>query len=91
MIFLRRVSGDSMNPTLKNNQIILCSNDRNFKVGQVVLAHVKNREVVKRIAKIENGQVFLETDSKKHAHNGRYYATVIDTNIVGIVVWPRNL
>jgi phage repressor protein C with HTH and peptisase S24 domain len=91
MFFLRRVTGDSMNPTLENNQLILCSQDRNFKAGQVVVAFVKNKEVVKRIAKIENSYVLLEVDDKKHAHNGKYYAKILDTNIEGIVIWPRNL
>jgi phage repressor protein C with HTH and peptisase S24 domain len=80
-----------MNPTLKNNQLVLCSHDRDIRPGHVVIAFVKNREVVKRVAKIEGGQVYLESDNLNHRHGGRYYAKIIDTKIEGRVVWPRNL
>jgi phage repressor protein C with HTH and peptisase S24 domain len=91
MWFIRRVDGDSMSPTLKNNQLIICSHDRDIKSGNVVVAFVKNREVVKRVAKMESGHVFLESDNKAHRHGSRYYAKIIDTKIEGKVIWPRNL
>lgn len=91
MIFFRRVSGDSMTPTLENGQIVLCHQIRGYKKGQVVVAFVKNKEVIKRILKVDKDKIYLGVDDQKHAHNGKYYAILPDTKIEGIVFWPRNL
>ncbi len=91
MIFLRRVSGNSMSPTLKDGQLVICHQVRNFRPGQVVVAFVKGREVIKRIGKIDRGKIYLTVDDSKHAHNGEYYASITDSKIAGVVMWPRNL
>jgi nickel-type superoxide dismutase maturation protease len=89
MIFLRRVVGDSMKPTLRNGQAILVHNGRNFRRGQVVVAHVGSREVVKRIQRVENGRIFLQGDNADESTDSREYGSIIDTSIAGIVIWPR--
>lgn len=91
MIFLRRVSGDSMLPTLRPGQVVVCHEIRKFMAGQIVVAFVGGREVIKRIAKIDGATIYLGVDDIAHAHNGKYYAKIVDTNIMGVVFWPRNL
>lgn len=91
MIFFRKIIGDSMSPTLKEGQVVVFHQIRNFKVGQIVIAFVKGKEVIKRIAKIENGKIYLAVEDKKHAHNGKFYASVTDSKISGVLLWPRNL
>lgn len=91
MIFLRRIVGKSMTPTLKPGQTVLFHQIRNFEVGQIVIAFVGGREVVKRIAKIENGKIYLSVDDKQHAHNGKYFASITDDKIEGVLFWPRKL
>lgn len=91
MIFLRRVTGDSMTPTLQNGKLVICHQIRNFKEGQIVVVFVDGREVIKRIVKLDEGKVYLSVDDTKHAHNGKYYAVVSDNKIEGTVFWPRNL
>ena len=90
MIFFRRVVGDSMKPTLHNGQIVVAHHVRSFKPGQVVVAHVGIREVIKRISSVENnGRVYLEGDNKAQSTDSRQYGSVVDTKIAGVVVWPR--
>lgn len=89
MIFLRRVVGDSMNPTLKDGQIVLCHSIRTFREGQVVVAFMNGREVVKRIKSIENGRIFLEGDNQDASTDSRTHGSVTDSKIEGVVVWPR--
>lgn len=91
MVFIRRVVGDSMSPTLKNGQIALCHQLGSFESGQVVVAFVDNREVIKRINKIENDKIYLTSDNLQHLHGRQYFAVITDTKIVGTVFWPRNL
>lgn len=89
MIFFRRVVGDSMTPTLQAGQIVIAYHVRNFRVGQIVVAHVGTKEVIKRITSVKNGRIFLEGDNKNHSTDSRSYGSVVDTNVEGIVVWPR--
>jgi phage repressor protein C with HTH and peptisase S24 domain len=91
MIFIRRVTGESMTPTLRSGQLVICHQIRDFRVGQIVVAFVDGNEVIKRISKINDGKIYLSVDDKNHAHNGKYYAVVSDSKIEGIVFWPRNL
>lgn len=87
---LRRVVGKSMEPTLKDGQLILVFKTRNFKIGDVVVAFMNRREVVKRIININEGQVFLEGDNRKESTDSRDLGGIIDTHVIGKVVWPRD-
>lgn len=91
MIFFRRVTGDSMMPTISEGQIVVCHQIRGFKKGQIVVAFVNNLEVIKRVVKVVDDKIYLGVDDKKHAHNGKYYAVISDIKVEGVVFWPRNL
>ncbi len=86
MILFRRVIGHSMEPTLKEGQYVWAHQVRNFKPGQIVIAHIGSKEVIKRIAKVESGTVYLTGDNKSHDHD---IGNVVDSMIVGVVFWPR--
>jgi len=89
MIFFRRVVGDSMKPTLHDGQLVFAHHVRSFRPGQVVVAHIDSREVIKRIYRVENGRVFLQGDNPEQSTDSRDYGSVVDTMIVGTVIWPR--
>jgi phage repressor protein C with HTH and peptisase S24 domain len=89
MFFVRRVSGESMTPTLKSGQIVLCKKTKNYTKGQIVVSLVNGLEVVKRIGKIVDGTIYLSVDDNKHAHSGEYYAAINESDVKGAVVWPR--
>lgn len=78
-----------MVPTLNEGQLIFAHQIRNFKEGQVVVAYVNGREVIKRISKIDKGNILLEGDNKKHSTDSRTYGPIPDTNIEGVVFWPK--
>lgn len=89
MIFVRSVVGDSMLPTLRDGQVVFCHSIRKFRKGQVVVAFMNGREVIKRITSLENGRVFLEGDNKEKSTDSRKHGSVVDSNIEGVVFWPR--
>ena len=89
MIFVRRVVGDSMMPVLNEGQMIFAHQIRNFKEGQVVVAFVNGREVIKRIIKIDNGSIYLQGDNKDHSTDSRTYGPIPDRNVEGVVFWPK--
>jgi SOS-response transcriptional repressor LexA len=77
-----------MTPTLQDGQLVVCHQIRKFKTGQIVIAYVKSKEVIKRIVKIDKDRIYLGVDDSSHAHNGKYYAVVSDVDVQGIVIWP---
>ncbi len=86
---IRRVVGNSMSPTLSNGQFILVYKTSKFKVGDVVVAYMNKREVVKRIIRMSNGSVFLEGDNKLESTDSREHGSLIDKYVIGKVVWPK--
>ncbi len=89
MIYLRRVVGTSMLPTLREGQIIIVSNTRHYKKQDVVVAILNRKEVIKRITDIANGKVFLEGDNSSRSTDSRTYGWIVDSRILGKVIWPR--
>ncbi len=73
-----------MRPTLRPGQIVWAHEIRSFRKGQVVVAFVGDREVVKRIESIENGVVTLVGDNAEKSNTYK----VSDTKIEGVVFWP---
>jgi phage repressor protein C with HTH and peptisase S24 domain len=64
--FLALVSGTSMVPTLKDGQEVIALKTSNFNVGDIVISrHPTYGLIVKRVATIENGKVFLKSDNRK--------------------------
>ena len=89
MIFFRQVKGNSMKPTLRNGQIVFAHEVRKFKPGQVVIAFVQGKEVIKRITRIKNGSVYLQGDNLNESTDSREYGPIPDSKIEGVVFFPR--
>lgn len=89
MVFLRRIVGDSMKPTLHHGQFVVVRHARHFEPGQVVVAFMNGREVIKRIQKIEHHNVYLVGDNVSESSDSRKYGAVSDIDIFGIVWWPK--
>lgn len=83
LLFLRRVVGHSMNPTLREGQIVVASSLFRAKTGDVVIAKVNGIEVVKRIKSSGFKQIKLASDARGHG----LYATVKREDIVGKAIF----
>jgi phage repressor protein C with HTH and peptisase S24 domain len=63
--FPATVSGTSMLPTLKDGQNVMALKTTSFKVGDIVIArHPSYGLIIKRVASISNGKVFLKSDNR---------------------------
>lgn len=90
MIQLRRVVGASMNPTLGNGQIIVVSDLKTPRTGDIVVAVLGGREVVKRIKTIhDDWQVELIGDNLQESTDSRSLGTVPMRHVLGVVVWYK--
>jgi len=86
--------GRSMNPTLKDGEIVLVDRDAKIDVGDIVVAKhpiEQNSEVVKRVARInDRGHYFLIGDNSDDSTDSRHYGAVTREYIKGKVVARMN-
>lgn len=84
-MFIRRISGQSMFPTLKTGQIVIGWR-KVPAVGDIVLARQVGREVVKRVDAIKNDKLYLVGDNRSESHDSRHYGSVEFRDIIGSIM-----
>jgi nickel-type superoxide dismutase maturation protease len=73
---LRRVSGNSMLPTLKDGQLVLLTRAKSVKIGDVVMVTHDGLEKIKRVSRIENDRVYLLGDNPAASTDSRSFGWV---------------
>lgn len=89
MIYLRRVSGDSMLPKLKNGQIILAVKFKRPKSGDVVIISHNGLEKIKRLSKISPKQIYILGDNPARSTDSRTIGWLPKATLKAKVIWPR--
>ena len=83
LLRLARVSGNSMEPTLKQGDRVLFAR-RTWRVGSIVLANVgEDAPVIKRVQHTTDGSIFVNGDNKEVSQT--YWLR--SHQIVGVMVW----
>lgn len=90
-LYLRRVVGDSMMPTLRAGQIILVSGRlKRLHTNTVVVLLRGEREMVKRIQTVDPIKgVYVVGDNMAESTDSRTFGWLDPDEITGRVVWPR--
>jgi hypothetical protein len=83
---IRRVFGSSMEPALLPGDIIIARKPGKLKTGDIIMADIDDREVIKRITELKGDTVHLEGDNKSASTDSRSYGAVPRSAIVGIVM-----
>ena len=82
--------GKSMNPTLRDGEVVLVDRTAKIQVGDIVVAkHPTEQisEIVKRIERInEHGHYFLIGDNLEDSNDSRHFGAVTKEYIKGKVV-----
>jgi len=82
--------GKSMNPTLKDGEVVLVDRKAKIEVGDIVVAKhplEQNSEIVKRVERInEHGHYFLVGDNLQDSNDSRHFGAVKREYIKGKIV-----
>jgi len=87
-LLLRRVQGKSMLPSLKPGQLVFAMH-KDPKEGEVVIAKLLGREIIKRVKSISQDGLYLVGDNSEGSSDSRDYGAIKKEDIVAVVVWPR--
>ncbi len=83
-MLVRRVSGNSMLPTLFAGDIVVSLNVKP-KAGDIVIVSVGGREVIKRVQNISPTALFLVGDNLAESTDSRSYGDIPITSLLGVV------
>lgn len=85
-----RVDGDSMQPTLNDNDVVLIEPTDNIAVGDIVLAQHPYKQSVRMLKRVdnidENGRFSLVGDNPQESTDSRTFGTVSIEYIYGKAV-----
>lgn len=89
-IFLRRVIGKSMMPTLRPGQLVLASClYGELRKNSVVVVRHDNIDKIKRIREINNNRLFVVGDNSRASLDSRSFGWLPIRSVRGKVIWPR--
>jgi SOS-response transcriptional repressor LexA len=83
---IRRIVGKSMEPAYTEGQVVVFRRSKKISSGDVVLAIVDGREVIKRIADVTKDTVYLLGDNATHSTDSRHYGFVAKNQLYGKIV-----
>lgn len=89
LYLIRRVTGNSMLPALKDGKIIIVRTGiRRYKRGDVVVITHENHEKIKRITNMKNDKIYVEGDNMPQSTDSRYFGWLGINDVIGKVIWP---
>ena len=83
----RKVVGHSMEPELNAGESVLASPLLSAGKGDVVIARVEGRDMIKRVGQVTDKYVLLVGDNPADSHDSRVYGEVSKRNILGKVFY----
>jgi len=79
-----------MAPKLQPGQLIIATSlFRRLRTGQVVVVHTNNRELIKRIERIDHDKLFVIGDNLAQSTDSRQFGWLDRRAVVGRVIHPN--
>lgn len=86
---MRRVAGDSMQPTLPAGRLVVAVPFGVLKIGDIIIVEHRGLEKIKRIAMVDDDHIFIVGDNPAHSTDSRSFGWLHYSAVSGKVVWPR--
>lgn len=85
------VFGNSMLPTLKPKQdVLVWCWFLNLKVGDIVVIHKNNKDMIKRIQKVHGREYYVIGDNAKESTDSKSFGWIKREEIIGKVFFIEN-
>jgi hypothetical protein len=80
-----------MQPTINSGDVVVVLR-RQPRAGEVALASVRGREVIKRVKRLDAGKYYLVGDNPDESTDSRHYGNVAKSDILGtiMIVFPKS-
>lgn len=78
-----RVYGTSMEPTLKNKEIVIALKGSDFKKGDIVAFYYNNKILLKRVIGVAGDQIVIEKDGTVYVNGEKLEEPYISTKSLG--------
>lgn len=91
-ILIRRIVGESMQPTLKPGQIVIATGRfKRLKLRDLVIIQHQGRQKIKRIAQVDPLKgVFVLGDNPDKSTDSRTFGWLLPDEVIAVVLWPRS-
>ncbi len=87
--FVRQVRGASMMPTIEPGRLLVVTRNSKIKKGNIVIAKVGEREIVKRVSDVKSSKVYILGDNPIGSTDSRDFGWLSEDQIIGKIVWPQ--
>lgn len=88
---LRQVSGESMLPVLRPEQLVLIRRVRKAQVGDIIMIRHSGIDKIKRLIANDGNSIYVLGDNPGASTDSRHFGWLDQTVIVGRIIWPRKL
>lgn len=88
---LTYVHGCSMEPTLKEGDLLLCNTLDTPNIGDIVIVKpsfdtVPDQYIIKRVTDIKDGKVFLQGDNRENSFDSRNFGWIDEDLVFGVII-----
>jgi nickel-type superoxide dismutase maturation protease len=89
---MRNVQGHSMMPVLPPNTLVTgWKRYRKLQVGDVIIFSHHQKEKIKRISEIKDGQLFVLGDLPDASTDSRQFGWIDQSAVIAKVIYPRDV
>ena len=85
MLFLPvlRITGTSMEPTLKSDQLVMCRKRSNFERRDIIAFYYNNQILVKRVIAVSGDMVEIKTDGTVYVNSSKIDEPYVEEKSLG--------
>ncbi len=87
-VYLRRIAGDSMSPTLCAGQLVLFVATQKYSPGAVIMFRHNELEKVKRISRVDGARLYVLGDNPSASTDSRNFGWIEGGQVLGRLILP---